>query len=81
MPKPVWISDVMGEESQKPVETSIPPPNSVFVAFRTEERIGFPDLLDEFAPFLGRDAARFVFGNVNHISLTVGFAFRYAVNT
>ena len=32
MPKPVWSSDVMGEAWQKPMETSIPPPNSVFVA-------------------------------------------------
>jgi len=36
-------------------------------ALRTEQRIGFPDLLDELAPFGRRDAARFVFGNVNDL--------------
>jgi hypothetical protein len=34
----------------------------LLLAFRTEERVGFPHLVDEFAPFLGRDATRRVFG-------------------
>ena len=36
-------------------------------ALRTEQRIGFPDLLDELASFGRRDAARVVFGNVNDL--------------
>ena len=38
----------------------------LLLAFRAEERIGFPNLLDELAPFLGRNAAGLVFGNVYH---------------
>jgi hypothetical protein len=30
----------------------------LLLAFRTEERIDFPHLFDEFAPFLGRDARK-----------------------
>ena len=38
----------------------------LFLALRAEERIGFPYLLNEFAPLCRRDAPRLVFGNVNH---------------
>jgi hypothetical protein len=30
----------------------------LLLATRTQKRIGFPDLLDEFAPLLGRDVDR-----------------------
>jgi hypothetical protein len=34
----------------------------LLLAARAEDWIGFPHLFDEFAPFLGRDAAGLVFG-------------------
>ena len=40
----------------------------LFLALRTQERVGFPDLLDEFAPFRGRDAARLVFGDIDGLN-------------
>ncbi len=38
-----------------------------FLAFRTQERVGFPDFLDEFTPFRRRDAARVVVGYIDDL--------------
>jgi hypothetical protein len=35
------------------------------VAVRAQERVGFPDFLDEFAPLLGGDPAELVFVDVD----------------
>jgi len=39
----------------------------LFPAFRAQERIGFPDLLDEFPPLGRGDTARFVFGDIDDL--------------
>jgi hypothetical protein len=37
----------------------------LFLAFRAEERIGFRDLFDQFAPLGRRDAAGLAFGRID----------------
>jgi len=47
----------------------------LMLAMGAQERVGFPDFLDEFAPLLGRDPAELERGHIDDLALGRGHGF------